>query len=164
MVSRRAYRKMFKPWHAKKQKYVEKLVKVEVEVPKIQYVEKLVKNEGTAEPTHEELKKAIEMVEKRAFAMVASLEQRFHGEVQSLERQLKEADEVAKTKAMEIKNAKAAVDAEWNKLEANRSWNLASVRPRKEVIAEAKAAGKHVHFGSLMDLCHEKHAETISRR
>ena len=61
--------------------------------------------------------------------------------------------------AMKIKNAKAAVDAEWTKLEQKNSWNLLSVRPRKEVIAEAKAAGKHVHFGRLMDLRHEKFAE-----
>ena len=38
-------------------------------------------------------------------------------------------------------------------------WNLKSVKPRAQVIAEAKAKGEHCHFGSLMDLCHEKSAE-----
>ena len=62
-------------------------------------------------------------------------------------------------KAMKIPAAKAAVDKEWKKLQDKTAWDFASVRPKSEVQAESKRSGKHAHFGSLMDLCHEKHSE-----
>ncbi len=40
-----------------------------------------------------------------------------------------------------------------------KAWLYETVRPKAEVIAEAKACGKSVHIGSLMTLCHEKHSE-----
>jgi hypothetical protein len=74
--------------------------------------------------------------------------------------------------AMRIPNAKQAVDDECDKL-ANgthacsqtgrpaktAAWDIHSVRPKAEVQAEAKRLGITTHFGSLMDLCHEKHSE-----
>ena len=34
-----------------------------------------------------------------------------------------------------------------------------TVTEKGDVIARAKRLGQTVHFGSLMDLCHEKHSE-----
>ena len=36
---------------------------------------------------------------------------------------------------------------------------MSKVRPKAEVIAQAKRAGRPVHFGSLMDLCHVKNSQ-----
>ncbi len=62
-------------------------------------------------------------------------------------------------KAMKIPAAKKAVDEEWDKLENKRAWDITKMRSKKSVQAEAKRKGKKVHFGSLMALCHMKHAE-----
>ena len=45
--------------------------------------------------------------------------------------------------SMEIPDAKAGVDKEWEK-----------VKSRKEVILEAQRDKKKVHFAALMDVCH----------
>jgi len=66
---------------------------------------------------------------------------------------------VPMNKAMNIPDAKAAVDKEWKKLIDKTAWDYASVRAKAEVIAECKKKNKKAHFGSLMDLCHEKHSE-----
>ena len=61
---------------------------------------------------------------------------------------------------MKVPKAKAALDKDWTKLGSTlKAWDLSSVRPRAEVEAEAQRLHKKVHFGSVMDLCHEKHAE-----
>ena len=39
------------------------------------------------------------------------------------------------------------------------AWQLASVRNKKEVIAEARNEGRTVHFASFMNLCHLKNLE-----
>ena len=59
------------------------------------------------------------------------------------------------------KNPKAqeAVDAEWEKLAKLRAWILESVEERRDVEARAIREKRTIHFGSLMDLCHLKHAE-----
>ena len=62
-------------------------------------------------------------------------------------------------KAMNIPKAKQAVDKEWDALQQLEAWDLKGMKPKSQVIAEADKAGKSVHFGSLMDLCHEKGAE-----
>ena len=54
---------------------------------------------------------------------------------------------------------KKAVDKEWQKLIDKTAWDYDSVRPKADVIAESKRMKKKAHFGSLMDLCHEKHSE-----
>jgi hypothetical protein len=74
--------------------------------------------------------------------------------------------------AMKIPNAKQAVNDEWDKLAKDTlacprtgrpaktaAWDINSVRPKAAVQAEAKRKGITTHFGSLMDLCHEKHSE-----
>ena len=60
-------------------------------------------------------------------------------------------------RAMKVPAAKAAVDKEWEKLEKISAWNL--TESKKEVIDEARTSGATVHFASLMDICHLKHAE-----
>ena len=62
-------------------------------------------------------------------------------------------------KAMQIPDAKKAVDKEWQKLIDKTAWDYDSVRPKADVVAESKRSKKKAHFGSLMDLCHEKHSE-----
>ena len=60
---------------------------------------------------------------------------------------------------MEIPDAKAAVDKEWEKLETIPAWQLDKVKSKKEVILEAQRDKKKVHFATLMDTCHLKNAE-----
>ena len=61
--------------------------------------------------------------------------------------------------AMNIPDAKAAVDKKWKKLESNPAWLLDKVKSKKEVILEAQRDKKKVHFATLMDTCHLKNAE-----
>ena len=62
-------------------------------------------------------------------------------------------------RGMKILAAKAAVHKEWEKLEKISAWKLTKVRSKSEVIEEARTSGATVHFASLMDICHLKHAE-----
>ena len=57
------------------------------------------------------------------------------------------------------REAQEALEAEWKKLEDKRAWLVDKVQSKKVIMAEAKKNGKLVHFGSLMDLCFEKHSE-----
>jgi hypothetical protein len=67
---------------------------------------------------------------------------------------------ISMKKAMKIPKAKKAVDDEWYKLGVTKpSWDLNSVKARKDVKASARSRGVTTHFGELMDLCHLKHAE-----
>ena len=66
---------------------------------------------------------------------------------------------VPMNEAMQIKDAKDAVDAEWNKLIGKGAWDLKNPRPKSVVAAEYRSKGKQCHFGSLMDLCHLKNSE-----
>ena len=61
--------------------------------------------------------------------------------------------------AKKIPGAEAAVDKEWEKLEKIPAWQLARVRNKNELIAEARDDGHTVHFASLMDLCHLKNSK-----
>ena len=61
--------------------------------------------------------------------------------------------------AMNIPDAKAAVDKEWEKLEKLPAWEMTKVKSNREVIKEAQKEQRPVHFASLMDLCHLKSAE-----
>ena len=60
---------------------------------------------------------------------------------------------------MEIPDAKAAVDNEWEKLEKISAWDKTKVRNTSEVIDEETTEGIKVHLASLMDICHLKNAE-----
>ena len=62
-------------------------------------------------------------------------------------------------KALRIPEAREALEAEWTKLERKKAWDISKVRPKAAVIREAKAQGRSVHFGSLMDLCHLKNSQ-----
>ena len=67
---------------------------------------------------------------------------------------------VSVQEAMEIPEAKAAVDKEWCKLiQKIIAWDVKKVRSKSEVIHQAKKDGKPVHFANLMDLGHVKNAE-----
>ena len=61
--------------------------------------------------------------------------------------------------AMQIPDAKSAVDQEWKKLETIPAWKLEKVKSKKEVIQEAQKNKKKVHFATLMDIFHQKNAE-----
>ena len=61
-------------------------------------------------------------------------------------------------KALKIPAAKEALEKEWRKLETKKAWDVSKVQPKAKVIRDAKARGVHVHFGSLMDLCHIKNS------
>ena len=61
--------------------------------------------------------------------------------------------------AMRIPDAKKALMAEWDKLKAKRAWLPDTVCEREAVIGRARKENKTMHFGELMELCHEKHSE-----
>ena len=61
--------------------------------------------------------------------------------------------------AMQIPDAKAAVDWEWKELETIPAWHLEKVKSNEEVILEAQRDKKKVHFATWMDICHLKNAE-----
>ena len=49
-------------------------------------------------------------------------------------------------RAQTIPLAKAAVDKEWNALASLPAWDIKRVKPKAQVIAEAKEAGKTVYL------------------
>ena len=61
--------------------------------------------------------------------------------------------------ARKIQKASDAIDAEFHKLDKRGFVDWKSVRLKHEVEQEFKKAKKPAHFGNLMLLCHEKHAE-----
>ena len=61
--------------------------------------------------------------------------------------------------AMNIPEAKAVVEKEWEKLKTNAALQLTKVRNKNKVIDGARKEGKTVHFASLIDLCHLKNSE-----
>ena len=61
--------------------------------------------------------------------------------------------------AMKIPKAKEALDNEWDKLGIKNAWDLKTVRPRQQVIKDAKKNNVTVHVGNIMELCHKKHSE-----
>ena len=68
-------------------------------------------------------------------------------------------------KAMTMPAAAEALKKEWKKLEDKKAWLCDKVRSKQAVMAEARKKGTVVHFGSLMDLCFEKHSEqTLANR
>ena len=62
-------------------------------------------------------------------------------------------------KALEMPKAKEALEKEWNKLEKLPAWLKDKVMAKAQVIANARKNGSKVHFGTLMDLCFEKHSQ-----
>jgi hypothetical protein len=66
---------------------------------------------------------------------------------------------VPRSRVKFIKGAQDAVDKEYNKLNDRQFVDWSSVREKRHVRDDAKANNETVHFGALMTLCHEKHAE-----
>ena len=65
-------------------------------------------------------------------------------------------------KAMQIPDAKAALEKEWTKLEMRKAWDVTRVWPKADVLAEEALRNKRpVHVGSFMDLCHIKNSGPI---
>ena len=62
-------------------------------------------------------------------------------------------------KALQRQAVKTAVDKDWNNWKTIPAWDLKKVRPKSEVIRQAKKEGNTVHFANLMDLCRLKIAE-----
>ena len=55
--------------------------------------------------------------------------------------------------AMKSRDAKAAVDKEWKKLETIPAWQLDEVKSKKNVLLEAQRDKNIVHSATLMDIC-----------
>lgn len=62
-------------------------------------------------------------------------------------------------KAMEMLKAKQALNEERMVLENKTCWGMKSVRPKVQVLADAKKTGKPMQFGKPMNICSEKHFE-----
>ena len=56
-------------------------------------------------------------------------------------------------KALKVPAAREALHSEWAKLEGKHAWDVKAVRLKAQVTKEAKAEGRSVHFGSLIELC-----------
>jgi hypothetical protein len=65
---------------------------------------------------------------------------------------------VPMNKVRDIPAAREAVQLEWNKLVRKCAWILSSVQERADVLRNLKD-NEIAHFGSLMDLCHEKNSQ-----
>ena len=66
---------------------------------------------------------------------------------------------------MTMPAAAEALEKERKKLEDKKAWLCDKVRSKQAVMTEARKKGTVVHFGSLMDLCFEKHSEqTLANR
>ena len=61
---------------------------------------------------------------------------------------------ITMSQAMNISDAKAAVNKEWEKLEKILAWQMDKVRSKKDGILGAQNEKKKVHFATLMDICH----------
>ena len=63
-------------------------------------------------------------------------------------------DEVARTP-----KAKAALDAEWERLKVKGTCDEARVQECRKVVSEANRKGETVHFGRIFEACYEKGSE-----
>ena len=61
--------------------------------------------------------------------------------------------------AMQILDAKAAVDKKWKKLETIPASNLEKVKSKKEVILQTQRVTENVFFAPLTDICQLKNSE-----
>ena len=78
------------------------------------------------------------------------------------------ARKLSKREMESCPRAKKALDAEWEKLRFLKrphptkglgAWDEGNVREASSVRREAQAAGKTVHLGRIVELCHEKGSE-----
>ena len=69
------------------------------------------------------------------------------------------ATPIKPSKIEKIPAAKAAVQAEWDKLKRLGCWDEGSVQELSAVKSKAVAIGKKIHVGRIFELCVEKHSE-----
>ena len=67
--------------------------------------------------------------------------------------------ELSIQEAMNIPAARDARQKKWGKLKSLGCWDVRSFREYDDVVAEAQASKKIVHFGRISPVCHEKHSE-----
>ena len=60
--------------------------------------------------------------------------------------------------------ARDAVEAEWRRLREHDVWDEKHPRGLRDVMNEAKNAGKTIHVGRLFDHCVEKHSELEEKK
>ena len=56
-------------------------------------------------------------------------------------------------------DARTAFDTEWKKLTHLPAWDSKKVKPKSEVVQQAKKDGRSVHVAIPMNFCHLKHSE-----
>jgi hypothetical protein len=66
---------------------------------------------------------------------------------------------VGQAERMANPKARAALQAEWDKLRRQGVWDEKRVRPWDEVAAEARREGRTVHVGRIFEICVEKNSE-----
>ena len=59
----------------------------------------------------------------------------------------------------QIPKAKEALNKERDKTNRLKVWNVNTVQPRAKLRERARKEKKTIHFGGIMELCHEKHSE-----
>ena len=62
-------------------------------------------------------------------------------------------------KVNSIPKARSALNEERAKMERELVWNIKTVQPRAKVQQRAAREKRKIHFGIIMELCHEKHAQ-----
>ena len=66
---------------------------------------------------------------------------------------------IAAKDARKLLDARTAVDTEWKKLTHLPAWDSKKVKPKSEVVQQAKKDGRSVHVAIPMNFCHLKHSE-----
>ena len=66
---------------------------------------------------------------------------------------------LSKAEIAEDPDAQRAMDEEYQKLQKGGTWDISKVRPRRVIVAEARRAGKTVHFGRVFGICSIKGSE-----
>jgi hypothetical protein len=59
----------------------------------------------------------------------------------------------------ELEGARAALQAEWDKLRRQKVWDEAKVKPWAQVVRESRATSSTIHVGRIFEICVEKNAE-----
>ena len=67
-------------------------------------------------------------------------------------------------KAMQIEDARKAINKEWDKLEGYPAWKSETVQEKEQIVKEAKATrlknpDHQIHLARLIVLCHLKNAQ-----
>ena len=68
---------------------------------------------------------------------------------------------IAAKDARKLLDARTAVDTEWKKLTHLPAWDSKKVKPKSEVVQQAKKDGRSVYVAVTMNFCHLKHSELV---